>query len=305
MVTDAVVAMAPVDCPLCGSGAKRVRWQTPLDQPAPLESFFRCTNSHYGRFGRIVECLDCGLLYRDPRERDLLAAYAEAVDEDYLGEWAGRRESFRRTLGQLHRFIQPPGRLLDVGASAGFFLRVARDGGWRAEGLEPSRWAADLARRDGFRVALGTLDDHPFGPGEFDAVTLWDVIEHVPDPGATLQAAFELVRPGGVIGLTTMDVGSLVARLLGPRWPHLMRMHLCYFRPAHIERLLLAAGFVEPRCLPHVRVLKAGYLATRFSFAGEGLGRMLAALVRASGQAERLVPICLGDLFACYARRPG
>ena len=293
-----------VPCAVCGSRRNSLRFETPLGTPVPLESFFRCTNTHYGCFGRIVRCDDCGLLYRDPQEPDVLDAYGEAVDEDYLAEWPARQASFRRSLRQLHRFKTPPGRLLDVGASTGFFLRVAREGGWQAVGLEPSRWAADLARRDGFRVENGTLDAPPFEPESFDALTLWDVIEHVSDPRGTLAAAWSLLKPGGVIGLTTMDVGSLVARLLGPRWPHLMRMHLWYFQAAHVVRLLEEVGFTAPQCFPHVRVLNATYLATRFRFIGDRAWHALDALVRVTGQRDRLVPICLGDLFAVYATKP-
>jgi SAM-dependent methyltransferase len=244
------------------------------------------------------------MMYRDPQEANLLEAYGAAVDEEYVVEWPARRQTFRRSLRQLHRFVQPPGNLLDVGASTGFFLQVAQDAGWHAVGLEPSRWAVEQARAQGLEVYEGTLEDGRFASAQFDAVTLWDVLEHVRHPRETLQAAFEALRPGGVIGLTTMDVGSCVARALGARWPHLMRMHLSYFRYEHVARLLQEVGFTQPCRLPQVRLLSAGYLASRFSFAGRGLARTLGAAVRATRLEKALVPVYLGDLFAVYARKP-
>ena len=294
-------------CAVCGADDAAVKWERDLDEgeETHLESFFRCTNAHYGRFGRIVRCRACGLLYRDPQEENLRLTYSAAVDEDYREEWPARRETFRRSLRQLHRLRRPPGDLLDVGCSTGFALRVAREAGWRAVGLEPSRWAVAAARAEGLEVTEGTLDDRPFGPERFDVVTLWDVIEHVPDPARTLRAAYDVLRPGGVIALTTMEVGSPIARLLGPRWPHLLRMHLWYFRFAHVARLLRAAGFEKPRRRPHVRVLSAAYLASRFRFAGPGLAAFLAGAVRLCGCGNALVPIYVGDLMAVYARKPG
>ena len=295
-----------VACAVCGADDARVRWQTPLDDPeqTPLEAVFRCTNTSYGHFGRIVECRRCGLLYRDPQEQDLLSAYTAAVDEDYFDEWPARRSTFQGSLRQLHRYAQPPGDLLDVGCSTGFFLRVAAEAGWNAVGLEPSRWAVERARAEGLEVHEGVLGDSPLEGRRFDVVTLWDVLEHVREPQEMLQAAWGALRPGGVLGLTTMDVGSLVARLLGSRWPHLMRMHLWYFRRRHVAAILREVGYEQIVTCGHARVLSAGYLASRFSFAGERVGRAAVRLVDVLGLAERLVPISLGDLIAVYARKP-
>jgi len=296
-----------VACAVCGADDNVVVWETPLSdaENSRLESFFRCTNTHYGHFGRIVRCRSCGLLYREPQEKDLLEAYNAAVDEDYLREWPARRDTFRRSFRQLDLLAQPPGDLLDVGCSTGFSLIVAREAGWRALGLEPSRWAVEHARREGLDVSEGTLDSHPFASEQFDVVTLWDVIEHVTSPRETLEAALDVLRPGGVIALTTMDIGSIVARALGSRWPHLMRMHLWYFRFAHVASLLEAAGFEAPQRRPHVRVLSVAYLASRAKFAGKHVSWVINAMVRASRRGRLRVPICLGDLMAVYARKPG
>ncbi|MEN6303054.1 MAG: class I SAM-dependent methyltransferase [Armatimonadia bacterium] len=295
-----------VCCPACGGQETTVRWETSLngDPGSHLEAFFRCTNTQYGRFGRIVRCRACGMMYRNPQEANLVDAYAAAVDEDYLQEWPARRETFRRSLRQLHRYAQPPGDLLDVGCSTGFFLQVAQEAGWQAVGLEPSHWAVEQARAQGLEVREGDLEANPPPPASFDVVTLWDVIEHVRDPLQTLQAAHAALRPGGVLALTTMDIGSLAARALGSRWPHLMRMHLWYFRYHHVAKLLQEAGFTDLHRHGHVRVLSASYLASRFKFTGGPVSRALGWLIQALGLGKVLVPIYLGDLIAVYARKP-
>lgn len=296
-----------VTCPCCGADDAAVRWVADLDASGAIDlhEALRCTNSHYRCFGRIVRCRRCGMMYRDPQEgARLLAAYSEAVDEDYLMAWPARQATFERSLAQLQRFIRPPGKLLDVGCSTGFFLRVAQQAGWEAVGLEPSRWAASVAQKNGLPVVEGTLDSHSFQAGQFDVVTLWDVIEHVRDPQAMLLAAFRLLRPGGFLALTTMDAGSPVARLLGSRWPHLMRMHLCYFARRHMVDLITKAGFETPRIYPHVRVLDTEYFASRLGFISGRTARAAGVVVRALGIGQRHIPIRLGDLIALYARKP-
>jgi hypothetical protein len=84
----------------------------------------------------------------------------------------------------------------------------------------------------------------PLRPASFDLITLWDVIEHIPDPQPVLQMARQLLAPGGKLLLETQNVASRWARLLGPRWHHYKHEeHLYHFTPATISRLLVDTGF--------------------------------------------------------------
>src|SRR5690349_22293158 len=122
---------------------------------------------------------------------------------------------------------QRSGRLLDVGCSAGFFLKVARDRGFDVHGLEIPADTAALAReRYDVDVQVGTLDDAHFEPGSFDVVTMWDVIEHVRDPVGAMSTVARLLKPGGIAALMTPNVEGLFPRLsyrVADRvgfWPH-------------------------------------------------------------------------------------
>jgi SAM-dependent methyltransferase len=113
-------------------------------------------------------------------------------------------------------------------------------------GIEPSSAIAGDARRrlGDDRVHLGTLADAPWPPGSFDLITLWDVVEHLPDPVAALGRARELLRPGGLLLIETQNVESRFAHLLGRRWQHFKQAeHLWHFSPATLARLLRVAGF--------------------------------------------------------------
>jgi SAM-dependent methyltransferase len=177
--------------------------------------------------GPVARCADCGLvtvldpppaadlagLYDDP------AAYDRYVAAQRTDALAGRHAAVLDRLAGL-----APGRdLFDVGAGGGDFLELARRRGFTVAGNELSRAAADLcARRHGIELVVGGLEDVP-GEGRYDAVTMWCVLAHVPDPRRLLADTLRLLRPGGVLYLHTprwcgLDAAGLAAtRLTGGR----------------------------------------------------------------------------------------
>jgi len=136
------------------------------------------------------------------------------------------------------------GDMLDVGAATGFFLDLARNRGWRTVGVEPSEFAVSVAKGKGLDVRQGIVEDLAIPDNSFDVITMWDVIEHVNAPRASLAAAFRLLRPGGVLAINTPDSGSTLARLLGLRW-HLVvpPEHLVLFHQESLRRLLAESNF--------------------------------------------------------------
>ncbi len=298
--------MQYVACSLCGSSDTRPRFPgTIADDALPQNpDAFRCTHSGYGRHHAIVQCLNCGLVYTNPRlaGKDILDSYVAVEDPLYVQEREGRVLTFERHLRPLEQLKPPPGRLLDVGAYTGVFVEIAARHGWDAWGLEPSHWAVSEARKQGLRMIEGTLDSVSLPEATFDVITLWDVIEHVIDPLRDIQRAYRLLKPGGLLAVHTMDIDSLLARVMGGRWPWLMEMHLYYFSRRTLTAMLEQAGFQVIRAEPQGRYLRLGYFATRVGgLLGRPAGRALGGLFKLLRLDQAPIPINLGDLFTAYA----
>jgi SAM-dependent methyltransferase len=187
-----------------------------------------------------------------PTPEALLALYDEryfASDDPHCGYavYTADREALvdkaTRLLDALERH-GPRGRLLDVGCAYGFLLEVARARGWDVAAVEPATAvAAQVSARFGIPVPRDlAAAAHP--DASFDAVTLWDVIEHLPEPRAELAEVARVLKPGGLCSVVTPDIDSLAARLLGRRWEEVQKLpeHVCFFGRASLGRLLEASG---------------------------------------------------------------
>lgn len=206
---------------------------------------------------QIVECRECGLryLFPQPSLRETEELYSEhyfqstdALGRGYEG-YTEQADNLRATFRDRLRHLPAPTagrRLLDIGAAAGFFVEQARQAGWDAEGIEPSKWAVAYARdRVGVPVREGVLDEATFAANSFDVITFWEVIEHLPDPRGFLTQVARVAKPGALIFLSTPDSGSAVARVLGRNWLGWRKIpeHLFFFDKRALTRLLDQTGF--------------------------------------------------------------
>jgi SAM-dependent methyltransferase len=268
----------------------------------------------------IARCHSCGLMFRAelPTEVELLQIYdgsyfcSAAGDTggqgyyDYLSDSELHRQSARRRLERLERLVAP-GLLLEVGAAAGFFVAEAVERGWDARGIdiaaEMVQWGREHLGVTLERQTLATLEAEP---SSFDAVTMWDYIEHALDPRGDLALAWKLLRPGGVLMLSTGDAASLAARVSAAHW-HLLtpRHHNYFFTASSLRRLLRGLRF---------EVVYEGHPGTRYSvgYLAHKLRTMVdvAPVRRASDRVSQTrlgtlrVPVNLGDIVTVIARKP-
>lgn len=291
------VTRKPVTCNLCGSS----------------DTHPFCPENGRG----LVQCQNCGLVYvgTRPDAAELYALYGETYfrnDDsgvvgysDYIRDEANIRKTAARRLTLLEKFVKP-GTLLDVGCAAGFFLDVARQHGWQVQGLDVSDYAAHyVQQRFGIDARHGSLTDLNYPALGFDLITLWDVIEHVPDPTAYIQRAASLLRSGGVLALATPDVDSLPARLTGKRWVgyKLSEEHVYYFSVKTLRRMLEGAGFeiIDTRHVGKYVTLRL--FIDRLGIYMPPLAKLIGLVEHAFKLSERSLYINPFDIVAITARK--
>lgn len=216
---------------------------------------------------RIVRCRHCSLVFvGNPPDQNFLsqhysfeAGYHEELKSNPASVKFHDAEA-RRNLARLSGYRQG-GTLLDIGCSTGLFLAKAGAAGWIVRGNEYSADSAAVARAThGLDVVSGALQADSFAAGSFDVVTLWDVLEHVPDPQSTLRLAAALLKPGGLLVVKTPNVDGLYPRWslkalpYAGFWGHPEPPgHLFQFSARTLTSMVTAAG-LYPLDISHARI---------------------------------------------------
>jgi SAM-dependent methyltransferase len=264
-------------------------------------------------FRGLQRCLDCGFVSYDSAAVDVSGLYDDAYFAggeyaDYRGQEPAIRRSMRRHLTQMSRYQRPGGALLEVGCAYGFFLDEARGQFDRVKGVDVAEGAIDHARD---RLGLdASVADFPSleTSDRFDAICMWDTIEHVPEPDRFVAKAHELLVPGGHLFITTGDIDSLNARLRGAKWRQIHPpTHLNYFSRRTLELMLARLGFTvagtETASYYHTLFDVCAILEIRGGFIGRTAG--IARRIAGPRLGNRLgIWVDLRDiLFVAAARR--
>ncbi len=203
-----------------------------------------------------VRCERCGLVRLQPRpeeaamERHYTATtYARAEGEEETAGLGQRLDEFFRRQAERvnasHGTRTTRKRLLDVGCGDGRFMAAMQTLGWETEGLETDPRTAALARKRTESVIHKLdLENLKGIKGKFDMVSLLHVLEHVPDPRATLRAAYDALAPGGTLLLAVPNTDCLEARVFRKNWyPLDLPRHYWGFTPRTLVRLTEEIGF--------------------------------------------------------------
>lgn len=266
---------------------------------------------------RLWRCRACSALFVAPLPASVDDIYGDDYFHgatagfgyvDYDNDKAPMEETFERYLCDIDGLLTTGGKtLFDIGAATGVFLNLARARGWSVSGVEVSRVASQTAREKGLQVYTGTLDEGlSMFPESIDVVTMWDVLEHLMNPTQTIASVHRVLKPGGILAITTPDSSSAVARLFGLHW-HLVvpPEHLILFGRTSLRVLLEHAGFT---------VCKVTRVGKRFTlqYVVQTLARLhnrplwtrVGDVLRRSGLGRCRVTIDLRDNITVFARKP-
>lgn len=231
------MGLEPVPCELCGH---------------------QSTTQLYFKFGApIAKCDRCGLIYANPRlsKAEIMSRYSpDYFWQEYLPalgvhdgkfdlEYFDARHALM--LGLIAGKISPPGKMLEIGAGAGFFLKAAERAGWSVDGIEVSEAAVEFANKQlGLRVKLEEAETLTYPDNDFDVVVMFEVIEHLFWPARVLHSVHRVLRPGGVLVISTPNYNALSRWALGPSWAVLSPgEHLYYFTELTLRRMLEQSSF--------------------------------------------------------------
>jgi 2-polyprenyl-3-methyl-5-hydroxy-6-metoxy-1,4-benzoquinol methylase len=223
-----------IDCPLCGADA--------------YEHKFKKDNLN------VVRCKQCGCIYVNP-VFDTEKYFKAYKSEDYqkigkkLSESSHdyRKERFgKERVEYIEKFHNDtlPKTMLDIGCSTGFVLEVAKERGWDATGIELNPSSVEFARKRNLTVMDKPLEEINFSK-KFSAITLYDVLEHLPDPKKILHKVRELLEKDGNIFIYVPNYESASKELLGVQNSHFIwpTHHLTYFTPETLKEFLENNGF--------------------------------------------------------------
>lgn len=224
--------------------------QTPCNLCGATDGTLVAVRDRHGAPLPVSCCRGCGLTYVDPvpTHDELARFYAERYRLDYKQASKPRlKHIYRAGRIALERMrvvgliTAPSSRALDCGAGGGEFTYLMSSRGYRVTGIEPNDGYREFARVEyGVDLRAGTLDDAEFADGEFDLVTLFHVLEHVPHPSAALGRLARWLRPGGHL---YVEVPNALTQVSSPSNLY-HRAHLYYFAAEPLIALAARAGFV-------------------------------------------------------------
>ena len=231
-----------VNCNLCGASDYRI--------------LFEKQGHLTGKVFQVVQCVECGLVYVNPRLPDewIRTLYDEAYFNGqgfdpfvrYAGELRDPAEKdawATRVLDRITTVKPPPADFLEIGPGVGHLLRMAKKRGYSVVGLEFSGYAVKQLREQGLEILEGTIEKIMIPEAAYDIVVAVELLEHLPNPRKLFFEVARILRTGGLFYYETGNIDCAEARCLGVAWDYIRpEGHLYYFSPRTLTRFLKDAG---------------------------------------------------------------
>jgi len=259
----------------------------------------------------LLTCPQCGFVFAAiPADEPaaLIALYQEdyfkgGEYDDYLRDRPQLQANFADRIATLQRFSSG-GKLFEIGAAYGFFLELAQPY-WQPSGIDVAEPAARYAAETlGLPVTCGEFLEYPLDPTGYDVFCMWDTIEHLARPDRYIERIARHLRPGGLLALTTGDIGSLTAHAQGERWRLIHPpTHLWYFS-VHTMRQMLGRYGLEVVHLSHPGNYRSLSALARWGLGPLGAsGNAIYTRLNRSNWATRGINLNLFDIMFVIAQQ--
>lgn len=290
-----------VPCNLCGSKELEVVYYARHEdeKDKDLVKKFRASGDEL-LIDQLVRCRKCGLKFVNPRIKGdiIVDSYSAGDDPLFISQAESRERTFAKAVKEITRANGGKGKILDIGTAGGSFLAAAKKQGWDVAGCEPNRWLANWGNKNyGLNINPGTIFDQKYKGESADVVTLWDVIEHTPDPLKVLKETNRILKKNGLLIVNYPDIDSWLAKLMGRKWLFLTSVHLYYFTPRTIKEILAKAGFKVIKIRPYFQTLELGYIFFRAATYSPLISKIGTWFIKLFGLEHKMVPYWLGQTF--------
>jgi SAM-dependent methyltransferase len=248
---------------------------------------------------RMVRCNSCGLVRSDPiADLALLEQLYQRSEFTYAAQTGDLRRTYGRYLKRLQCYGVEKGALLEIGCGNGFFLCEALDQGYaEVRGVEPS---ADAVARADERVRGQIVCDlmRPglFPPATFDAICLFQVFDHIPNPESVISECAKLLRPGGRLLFFHHNISAVSARVLGELSPIVDIEHTFLYSPETLGKLCANCGLSIKDAGAAFNTYSLSYLV-RLLPLGAGLKKLAIAAMEKTPLGRLRLRVPLGNMY--------
>jgi 2-polyprenyl-3-methyl-5-hydroxy-6-metoxy-1,4-benzoquinol methylase len=300
--------MEKISCNICNSNDYKIIYHAKYDEVSQQELVekFRSSGDEL-LLDQMVQCKKCGFKYINPRIKQefIIKGYSEGTDENFVSQANSREKTFNKSLKYIEKFTKgEKGKIYDIGTAGGSFLQAAKKRGWNVYGSEPNKWLVNWCKENyDIKIHQGDIFSHKFESANFDVVTLWDVLEHVPDPTKNLKEINRILKQNGILIVNYPDIDSWVSKILKKKWMFLLSVHLFYFNKKTIKKILKKTEFEIIKIKPHFQTLRLGYLIYRMKAYSKLIHNIANPIVTILGLKDLEIPYWLGQTLVIAKKK--
>jgi len=257
--------MVPKICPICGDLDIKIsyRARTNSNMSSLKASGFSSGNRS------IYKCFSCTVFfcYPIPSAKELFLAYDEEEDHEFVSQNRFRYRTFQKYFSDFieeRKLNKSRVFVTDIGAASGVFLSYLQSIGIESMGFEASRWLVNYGKSN-YNIDLrqGEVDDFCPRSNSLNVVTMWDVLEHLPNPMHSIATLSSKNTDDSIIFLSLPSTDSKTFKLLRWKWPMHLDVHLFYFNKRSLEVLFAKFGYKCIYSSHYWQRISIGYLIYR------------------------------------------